>query len=213
MFICVHLWPNPSCLPPCSLAGCQTAHVAHPLTETTAGNDPDAQLEFWHTLASRPVASNDEAFHGVLLYLDQQDPAKDYAGRVQLLKSRKMLSSGFDKPADEAVTRGTLAVILVQAAQIKGGVIMQFTGPSERYATRELEFANLYPQSSPNQTFSGSEFLGIIGRLEDYQRVNPAEAPAALLPSEIQGQKQTEEIQGNAPAPGNAVPSSQPSSH
>jgi len=45
-------------------------------------NDMDAQLEFWHTLASHKLTSNDEAFHGMLLYLDGQDPAKTYDERV-----------------------------------------------------------------------------------------------------------------------------------
>src|SRR5687767_12943978 len=88
------------------LAGCQTAKVAQPLTGNLAGNDPDSQMEFWHTLASRPVTSNDEAFHGLLLYLDGQDAAGSYAQRVELMRSRQMLPGDFAAPADAAVTRG-----------------------------------------------------------------------------------------------------------
>jgi hypothetical protein len=80
-----------SCLLPSAfcvlLAGCHTAKVAEPLTATLSGSDADAQMEFWHTLATRNLTSNDEAFHGLLLFLDSEDPAKDYAGRVELLKS------------------------------------------------------------------------------------------------------------------------------
>jgi hypothetical protein len=50
---------------------------------------------------------------------------------------------------------------------------MRLVGPAPmngRYAVRELQFMELYPPSSPNQTFSGTEFLGIIGKLEDYRR-------------------------------------------
>ena len=47
---------------------------------------------------------------------------------------------------------------------------MRLFGPSPRYAVRELQYMNLFPQSSPQQTFSGQELLGIIGRAEDYQR-------------------------------------------
>jgi hypothetical protein len=166
------------------LGGCQTAKVAEPLTAKLAGNDPDAQLEFWHTLATRPVTSNDEAFHGLLLYADGRDPANDYQGRVQVLKSRKMLPKNFDAPADEAVQRGPLAQAICKMLGVKGGVMLQLTG-AQRYAVRELTFMELYPPSGPNQTFSGSEYLGIIGRLEDYQRGNSADAPAAMLPGEI----------------------------
>ena len=168
------------------VGGCQTAKVAQPLTGKLAGNDPDSQLEFWHTLATRPVTSNDEAFHGLLLYADGQDPAKDYSGRLGVLKSRKMLPEKFDAPADRAVERGPLAVAIVRLLDIKGGVMLRLTG-AQRYAVRELQFLDLYPPSGPNQTFSGTEYLGIIGRLEDYQRGNPAEAPAGVMPGEVKG--------------------------
>jgi hypothetical protein len=156
--------------------GCQTAHVQQPLTGELGGNDPNEQLEFWHRLANAPVTSNDDAFHGLLLFLDGDDPATDYASRVQTLKSRKMLPGNFNQPAGQAVERGTLAVALVKALDIKGGLVLRLLGPNPRYAVRELVFMELYPQSSPRQTFSGAEFLGIIGKVEDYQREQEASA-------------------------------------
>jgi hypothetical protein len=48
---------------------------------------------------------------------------------------------------------------------------MTLTGASARYATKELVFLGIFPPSSPNQTFSGTEYLGIIGKAEDHQRV------------------------------------------
>lgn len=174
-----------------AVVGCSNAKVAEPLTGKLSGNDMDAQMEFWHTLASRPLTSNDEAFHGLLLFLEGADPASDYAGRVNALKSKGLLDAGFSQPADQAVSRGTLAVVLVRALKIKGGVMQHLTKDHPRYATRELMYMDLYPPSSPQQTFSGSEFLGIIGRIEDYQRGNPADYPAAVLPGEAEGGEKT----------------------
>jgi hypothetical protein len=170
------------------LVGCHSAKVAQPLTEQLGGNDPDTQMEFWHTLATRNLTSNDEAFHGLLLYLNDEDPAQDYAGRVKTLKDRGLLDRSFDQPADQAIQRGILATALVRALKIKGGLFQRLTHDNPRYAVRELMFMDLYPPSSPQQTFSGTEFLGIIGRIEDYQRGNPADVPAAVLPGERDGQ-------------------------
>ena len=153
------------------LSGCQTGTVEQSLTNSLAGNDPDTQMEFWHSLAERPMTSNDEAFHGFLLFTDGTDSAADYGQRVELLRSRQLLPANFDRAADEAVLRGTMAVAIARHLDIKGGVTMRLFGPTPRYATRELQHKNLYPPCTPNQTFSGTEFLGIIGRIEDYQRV------------------------------------------
>jgi hypothetical protein len=167
------------------IAGCKSATVSEPLTDKLGGSDLDQQLEFWHELANRPVTCNDEAFHGLLLYIDGDDPNTDYASRVSALKSRKMLPAGFNRPANEAVKRGTLAVAIAHALNIRGGLMMHLSPDCSRYAVRELMFHELYPVSSPNQTFSGSEFLGIMGRVEDWQRGNAADVPAAVLPGEM----------------------------
>ena len=160
------------------VTGCHTAHVQEPLTQKLGGSDPGDQLEFWHQLADRPVTCNDEAFHGLLLYLDSKDENADYAARISDLKSRGMLPKDFNKPANDAVTRGDLAIAIAKALQIKGGVIMHLGGSMiPRYATRELVYMEIYPPSAPHQTFSGAEFLGIIGRVEDWQRGNSG-APA-----------------------------------
>jgi hypothetical protein len=165
--------------------GCAAPVVADPLTKKYGGNDPEAQLEFWHSLARRPIASNDEAFHALLLYLDGKDPAADYEGRVAELKRRRALPGGFDRPAGEAVERGTLAVALVRTLKIDGGWALTLFGPTPRYATRELQHLGLFPPSTPRQTFSGMDVVGVIGRIEDYQRGDAADAPAAVLPGEI----------------------------
>jgi hypothetical protein len=153
-----------------ALTGCQTATVQEPLTQTLAGNDMDARMEFWHTLNTRPVVSNDEAFHGLLLYFLGQDDAKSYEQRVEVLKVRGLLDLRFDRPANEAVTRGTLAVALVRGLKIEGGVVMRVFGATPRYSVRELRYVGLYLASSPRQTFTGAEFVGLIGRVEDYER-------------------------------------------
>lgn len=169
------------------LSGCRAATVPQRLTVTLGGNAPETQMEFWHALAQAPVTSNDDAFHALLLYLDGEDAAQDYDARVATLKSRHLLPEKFDRPADEAVTRGNLAVAFVGIIKIKGGVVMRAVGAGPRYATRELQYEGLYPPSSPNQTFSGAEFVGVIGRIEDYQRSQPpAEQPAKVLPAEAE---------------------------
>src|SRR4051812_32091776 len=171
----------------CGIGGCQAMKPGKPLTPELAGNDPGQQLEFWHSLTTEPVTTNDEAFHGLLLYVDGKDDSADYAARVNTLKARKMLPNGFDGAATDAVRRGTLAVALMRVLHERGGITTTLLGRTPRYATRELNFMNVYPSSTPNQTFSGNEYVGIIGRVEDFQRGNPENVSAQVTPGEMSG--------------------------
>jgi hypothetical protein len=173
------------CLLAVVTVGCHTPRAGKALDSKLAGSDPGAQIDFWHALNDDSVTSNDQAFHGLLLYVDGKDDSADYAARVHTLKSRGMLSYSFNEPAEQAVRRGTLAVALLKVLNDKGGVTLHVLGPLPRYAVRELMFLNVYPPSTPNQVFSGPEFVGIIGRVEDFQRGNPADVSGAKLPGEM----------------------------
>lgn len=154
------------------LGGCQRTLLREPaLTQKHAGAEPETQVEFWHQLQEAPVVGHDDAFHAVLLWATGTDTAKDYDQRIQALINRGSLPGTFNRPANEAITRGTLAVILANELKIEGGVLMQLIG-GPRYATRELQAQGVYPASSPQQIFSGSQFVSVIGRAEDYQRMS-----------------------------------------
>jgi hypothetical protein len=163
-------------------AGCATVTVNDSLLPRSGGNEPQTQLDFWHGLATKSLISNDEAFHGVLLYLDAKDDATTYAQRVEQLKSRRLLPANFNQPAKQALDRGTLAMPLARSLNLRGGLTMRLTGLTPRYAARELEYRNIYPSSSTNQIFTGAEFVGVIGKAEDFRTGDPTNLPASQLP-------------------------------
>ena len=184
-----------------AMIGCQSAQLAGPLADDLAGSDAQSQMEFWHTLAMRSTVSNDEALHGLLLYLDGEDPSQDYTQRVDNLKARGLLMQGFDRPGNEAVSRGTLATAIVGTLKIEGGLMLRVFGPTPRYAVRELQYAGIYPRSSTNQTFSGSQYVAVMGRVDDYARSQLSDWPEEPLPDaqdESAGQQGGEEA--DAPA-------------
>jgi hypothetical protein len=169
--------------------GCQSVHVA-PIaakagpTTVAVANTPAGQLDFWYALNDQPLASNDDAFHALLLNFDGKDDSADYAARVQTLKSRGWIDRNFAEAGDRAVRRGTVAQALVTALKFKGGLTMRLFGSSPRYALRELQFRGLLPDTSENQVFTGGELVGVIGKVEDFRTGNPADVPAPFLPEE-----------------------------
>jgi hypothetical protein len=163
------------------VGGCQSNTPGVALPASLGGNDPQMQMDFWHVLPERKVVSNDEAFHALLLFVDGNVSTSDYAGRVKLLTARQMLPSGFSEDSAAAIRRGTVAVAMVRALRLEGGLTIRVFGVHPRYAVREMEYVGLFPPSSPQQTFSGAEFLGIIGRAEDYQRARPPDEGISVI--------------------------------
>ena len=100
--------------------------------------------------------SNDEAFHALLLFVENQQPAADYDSVLRWLKERKMLDADFNEKGRRcrAAGRRSQSHWSVRLS-IKGGLTMRIFGPHPRYAERELEYAGVYPPSSPQQIFSG----------------------------------------------------------
>lgn len=169
-------------------AGCKVATVQQTVvSQLEAPGSPEGQMEFWHRLAEQPLTSNDDAFHGLLLFADGGDDSADYAARVARLKQRGLLPAWFDAPATEAVQRGIVAMAMLKLIDERGGLMLRLLGPTPRYATREAVHLGLMPASSPRQTFTGGQFVGVIGRVEDFQRGNPADRPAAQLPGDPGG--------------------------
>ncbi|MEX0774137.1 MAG: hypothetical protein WD042_00340 [Phycisphaeraceae bacterium] len=187
------------------LPGCKSAQVAEPLVKVHGENTEASAMDFWHELTTRPVTSNDDAFHGLLLFMDGQDPADSYEGRVEVLRQRDMLPGGFDEPANLAVKRGTMAVALVKYLGIKGGLTMRLipgADHSPRYTLRELVDKNLMPPSAPHQTFSGMDYVMIIARIEDYQRYRESKAAPVVAPAQVPAQA--------ADVPAEAPPGTEP---
>ena len=166
-------------------SGCAATHVRQPLPAALSANTNEAQGEFWYQLAHQPIATNDETFHSLLLYLDSKDTSASYADRVAVLKARHMLPAGFNGAGDEPVSRGNLAVALDQILKIRGGLTMRVLGPTPRYALRAAVEQGILPPSSPNQGLSGGELVGVMQKAEEYEHGNPADGPAALLPADV----------------------------
>jgi len=127
-----------------------------------------SQMNFWHSLNDKKLISNDEAFHGMMLFYCQVDHANGYDDRVNRFKADGFLPDNFAGAANEAVTRGRLASILAQMLKVKGGVMMRLVGPTPRYALKELIALNIFPKSSAQQVLKGAQFIEIVGRAEDY---------------------------------------------
>ena len=84
----------------------------------------------------------------------------------------EMAGQGWKVPtraAEEPLTLGEYSFLLMQAFELKGGVMYRII-PGPRYAGRELAYLRFIKgNTSPYRTFSGEEAIGILGRLLEWK--------------------------------------------
>ena len=84
----------------------------------------------------------------------------------------EMAGQGWKVPtraAEEPLTLGEYSFLLMQAFELKGGVMYRII-PGPRYAGRELAYLRFIKgNTSPYRTFSGEEAIGILGRLMEWK--------------------------------------------
>lgn len=165
-----------------ALAGCSAIPSATPVLGSGGAGSNISEMEFWHTVARQPVCTNDDALHGLLLYLEGEDACVDYPARVARLKSSGLLPPRFNAPAAGGATRGTVAFFAVKLLDLRGGLTAGILGHSERTAIRTMEYRDLLPPSGEGQVLTGAQFVGIVGRIEDYRAGDPSKLSAAEMP-------------------------------
>ena len=159
--------------------GCEGTKTASPLITNYDQANATADLDYWHGLADQPITTNNDAFHGLIELAapgsspGNADTCKTYDERVAWLKDHQYLDASFDRPADEAARRGTVAQIICRIKKIDGGLTMHVLGANPRYATRELVYLRIMHPGTEQQALSGIEFVGIIGKAQDYEGVIP----------------------------------------
>lgn len=158
----------------CALQGCTRSIVAGEHETAFADTSETAALDFWHTLPGQSAVTNAQGLHGILLFADGTDATGSYEARVAELKSRGWVIESFDEPANMAMSRGTMAKALAHAMDIKGGVMMQLTNGSPRYATRELLYLAIMPPGTDQQIISGLDYVGVISKSQDYVMLRSA---------------------------------------
>jgi hypothetical protein len=151
-----------------ALAACERSRVEDSAVERFPRGTQE--LDFIDALNNQVVVTNDDALHGLISFADGTDLSTTYEGRVEVAQRKGWLPAGWSRPGDESAQVGWMAVAGCRILGVKGGVTMRLTGPTPRYATKELVFMDVIPLRTENQSLSGKEFVDYLNRLERFQR-------------------------------------------
>ena len=147
--------------------GCSVAELAvqSPSAKLPADDGSAAYLD---RVSSMENVSQNEAMRGILMLLEIDDAQDTFQQRVDKLRSRKLIDSSWPLQADRPITRGQAAYMIYQACDMRGGVILTLTGPSQRYCLRELQYRNIFSLGAAFTALSGGEYIATLGRADSY---------------------------------------------
>ena len=144
-----------------------------------AGEESDGFLD---RISSLENVTENDAMRGILMLVNGEDTAKNFAERARLLAEKNIVSRNWTFSADRPMTKGKLAYIIYQACDMGGGLILTATGPSQRYCLRELQFQEMMGKAgSYYSNVSGMEYVAILGRADVYKRAGKVPTKAGDL--------------------------------
>ena len=151
-------------------------------------------LAFFDELEGKPLASQDDAIHSMLL-LGTGTSAPSYEQRVAMAKELGYVERGFDRPGRQAVTMGDVAEM---ASKILEG---------KRPATSDEAMAKMVhreiaPASArPNQGLTGAQLVSMAGGVRDAMSLEGVGRVPAPRVWEVMGQVENVKPAASVPAP------------
>jgi hypothetical protein len=131
------------------------------------GQDKPAAPKETRTAYLRRIYEKDKATYGdacraVLSLAKNEHSDADFAAVSGDLSGRGIVRADWGLQESSLLTKGTLAYMVCQALEIKGGVTMRLFGLNRRYALRECVFRRLMQRGTTDEYVTGRELIDVI---------------------------------------------------
>lgn len=156
-----------------ALAGCAPSGIKPAMAFADlppAEEEVTSDAGFLYELSEKKHCTLDDAYRGMLYFIDGTDTADDFEQRAARLAMHEVIDKRWTHNPNSPATKGRIGYMLARAIGIKGGVMYNITGASPRYALRELAYRGIIVGTSENAHISGAEYVGILGRADDYRQ-------------------------------------------
>ena len=157
-----------------ALAGCAPAGVKGGVRAFEDLPAAQAELasdaEFLFELSEKKYCTTDDAYRGMLYFIDGEDTSGNFQERTARLAMRGVVHKNWTHRANATITNGRVAYMLVRVLGFRGGVMYNLTNACPRYALRELASEEIIKGRSEYGKVSGAEYVGILGRADDYRQ-------------------------------------------
>jgi len=132
------------------------------------------ELDFLDCMVRKTKCTVADAARAVAIVATGGDVGKNYEERYEYLVDRGIMRPEWKLDPDQWIDRGTLAYMLLKAAQIPGGVNMALFGSrglgDRRYAYREMQYLELMQEGVDYNYVSGPELVTTVGKVDRYMQ-------------------------------------------
>jgi len=132
-----------------------------------------AQSSFFRDLVLKPRASQADGVRMVAILLGHKQG--ELESDMDLLRNHGILPREWSPSADEPLSKGYEALLLVRALELDGGVGARIWGWSKRRAFRELvQLRIMPPKGGPHAKLTGPEVITLLDRAAQRRKSHQA---------------------------------------
>lgn len=122
----------------------------------------ESRTAYLRRIFEKDRASYGDACRALLSLLKDEHTDADFAAVSGDLSGRGIVASDWNLQETSLLTKGTLAYMLCQALEIKGGLTMRLFGINRRYALRECQHRGLIVGGVMDEYVTGRELLDVL---------------------------------------------------
>ena len=149
------------------LSGCAAPRAVQPEVDPATLSDDG----FEAYIAEVPDVTVDEAYRAMLILADGEDGRENFEQREAELQRRGIARAQWNLKPDDVIDTGSVAYMVCQICQIKGGVSARLFGSwglgDRRYAVRELVYREMMEEGVDYQFMTGSGLYTLLHKADD----------------------------------------------
>jgi hypothetical protein len=127
-----------------------------------ADKPKETRTAYLRRIFEKDRASYGDACRAVLSLIQNEHSDADFAAISGDLGGRGVVRADWGLQEGSLLTKGTLAFMVCQALDIKGGVTMRLFGITRRYALRECVHRRLIASGTVDEYVTGRELIDVI---------------------------------------------------
>ncbi|HVR85012.1 MAG TPA: hypothetical protein VMU54_11920 [Planctomycetota bacterium] len=136
----------------------------------------ETRTAYLRRIFEKDRASYGDACRALLSLLKDEHTDAGFAAVSGELSGRGIVSADWGLQETSLLTKGTLAYMLAQALEIKGGLTIRLFGMSRRYALRECQHKGLIVGGVTDEFVTGRELLDVLTNATVYKEQGNADS-------------------------------------